>query len=55
VLVERGISDKLTAMEEDAVRFRQRAEKDLLTMGERSLTGDRTHLFYPTEESDEFD
>ncbi len=55
VLVERGISDKLTAMEEDAVRFRQRAEKDLLTMGERSLSGVRMHLFYPTEESDEFD
>jgi hypothetical protein len=55
VLAERGISDKLTAMEEDAVQSRQRAEQDLLTMGERGLSGDCMHLFYPTEESDEFE
>ncbi len=55
VLAERGISEKLAAMEDDAGRLRQRAEQDLLSMGARGLAGDVMHLFYPTEESDEFD
>ena len=55
VLAEKGISAQLAAMEENAVQFRERAERDLLDMGEESLNGDHMHLFYPTEESEEFD
>lgn len=55
VLVERGISERLAAMEEDAVRFREEAEEELLSVGEPGLGGDHMHLFYPAEESEEFD
>jgi uncharacterized protein YceH (UPF0502 family) len=55
VLKERGISERLAAMEEEAARLRERAEQDLLSMGASGLNGDVRHLFYPTEESDEFD
>ncbi len=54
VLAERGIPHKLATMQDDAVRLRQEAEQDLLSVGAQGLTGDVMHLFYPTEESDEF-
>jgi hypothetical protein len=55
VLAERGISERLAAMEEEAIRSREKAEEDLLSTDESSLGGDNRHLFYPSEESDEFD
>jgi hypothetical protein len=53
--VERGVTAKLAAMEQEAVLSREKAECDLLTMSEESMSGNQLHLFYPTEESDEFD
>lgn len=55
LLVEHGVTAKLAAMEEEAVLSREEAECDLLTMNEESMSDNHLHLFYPTEESDEFD
>jgi hypothetical protein len=55
VLAERGIPEKLMDMETAATRSREKAEKDLLDADEECPSGDHLYLFYPVEESDEFD
>jgi hypothetical protein len=55
MLKERGIIEKLRAMEQEAQQFREEAEKYLVLEGEESLHGEDTYLFYPSEESEEFE
>jgi len=55
LLAERGIPKKLMEMEDAATRSRVQAEKDLLVGEAECIGGDLLYLFYPVEESDEFD
>jgi hypothetical protein len=55
MLKERGIIEKLRAMEKEAQQFREEAEKYLVLEGEEWLQGEDTYLFYPSEESEEFE
>ena len=54
-LRERGISLKLDAMEKSAQIFRLEAERTLLSEAPGALSGDGSCLFYPIEESEEFE
>jgi hypothetical protein len=49
------IPARLAAMEEDAVRSRDLAERHLLGRDQESLSGDDLYLFYTSDESEEFD
>jgi hypothetical protein len=55
VLAERGIPRKLMEMEDAATQSRVQAEMDLLVGEAECISGDHLYLFYPVEESDEFD
>jgi hypothetical protein len=55
VLAERGIPEKLTALEEVAVEARERAERHLLGRDESSLASEDVYLFRTSEETEEFE
>ncbi len=55
MLKDEGIGDKINAMEENALRFRKRAEERLLGGDPEKALQDNEFLFYPTEESEEFE
>ncbi|MCJ7593569.1 MAG: hypothetical protein MUO52_02210 [Desulfobacterales bacterium] len=55
LLRERGISRKLDAMEKSALVFRREAEEYLLSEDPQEINNDGSYLFYPVEESDEFE
>ena len=54
MLKERGITDNLHALEQQALQFREEAEKYLLE-GKGAPGEDQSNLFYPAEESEEFE
>ncbi len=55
MLMDEGIADRITAMEENALRFRRRAEDGLLGNDPVKALQDDAYLFYPIEESEEFE
>ena len=55
LLRERGISRKLDAMEKSAQVFRREAEEYLLSEDPQEINNDGSYLFYPVEESEEFE
>ena len=55
MLEEERINEKINAMEERAFRFRERAEKHLLGPDPEKALQDDNCLFYPVEESEEFE
>ena len=55
MLKEHGVIQKLNALEEKARDFRRQAESFLLHPTGPKIQGDRQYLFYPTEESEEFE
>jgi len=55
MLQEHGITGKLRKMEEHAVTFRANAEATLLMEDPEKIRNEGLHLFYPTEESEEFE
>ena len=55
MLKEEGIGDRILAMEERALLFRKKAEEHLLGDDPQKALQDDTCLFYPTEESEEFE
>ncbi|UCF84523.1 MAG: nucleotidyltransferase domain-containing protein [Desulfobacteraceae bacterium] len=55
LLREYGINEKIDAMERSAREFRLRAENCLLHEDLEKIKEDSYHLFYPTEESEEFE
>lgn len=55
MLMDEGIGDKINAMEESALRFRRKAEERLLGSDPERALQDNEFLFYPTEESEEFE
>jgi hypothetical protein len=55
LLRERGVTDRLHAMEQSAIRLREQAEQHLLAAQERDLHGANLLLFYTVLESDEFE
>lgn len=55
ILREEAIADKVLAMEKKAIQFRQKAEERLLGNNPLKVLEDDTCLFYPTEESEEFE
>ena len=55
MLKEHGVIQKLNALEEKARDFRRQAESFLLHGTGQKIHGERQYLFYPTEESEEFE
>jgi hypothetical protein len=55
MLVDEGISQKIKKMEETALVFRKRAEEKLLGDNPEQALHDNEYLFYPVEESEEFE
>jgi hypothetical protein len=55
MLLEHGITQKLTSMEEHAAIFRRNAEATLLREDPEKSRKEALCLFYPTEESEEFE
>jgi hypothetical protein len=55
LLRERGVTDRLRAMERSAVCLREQAERQLLASGEREPHGEDLLLFYTDLESEEFE
>jgi len=55
MLRDRGVTTKLQAMEKQALLFRNEAEHRLLDEGPEKSEQNETHLFYPAEESEEFE
>jgi hypothetical protein len=55
MLRETGVSEKLAAMEKQALSFRNEAEQYLLYDDLEKLRDGEAHLFYPAEESEEFE
>lgn len=55
MLKDEGIGDKVRAMEEKAHQFRKKAEERLLGDKPEKALQDDEYLFYPTEESEEFE
>ena len=55
MLMEEGISNKILEMEENALQFRRKAEERLLGKDPEKALQDNEYLFYPTEESEEFE
>ena len=55
LLAERGIPEKLAEMEAQALVAREQVEKLLLGQTEEALRAEDLHLFYPSEESEEFE
>ena len=52
---ERGITEKLIEMEDRAMIFRKDAEEYLLREDPEKIKNEGLYLFYPTEESEEFE
>ncbi len=50
-----GVSQRLQAMQAEAARRREEAERYLLTTDQARLRPDQLHLFYTTDESEEFE
>jgi hypothetical protein len=55
MLRERGITEKLIGMEDRAAIFRRDAEEYLLKEDPEKIRNEGLYLFYPTEESEEFE
>jgi hypothetical protein len=55
MLMESGVVEKLDALERQAMAFRNEAEEYLLREDPEVLRQESLHLFYPTEESEEFE
>ena len=55
MLKEHGVVQKLNALEDKARDFRRQAESFLLHRTGQKIHGERQYLFYPTEESEEFE
>jgi len=55
MLMDEGIGDKINTMEERALQFRKKAEERLLGRDPEKALQDNEFLFYPTEESEEFE
>lgn len=55
MLDEKGITGRLHSMEFTAGRFREQAQEALLKPGAGKASGDGRFLFYPAEESEEFE
>lgn len=55
MLKEHGIVEKLDAMTKEAARFRQMAEDSLLREDYQKIIEERRDLFFPVEESEEFE
>jgi len=55
MLLEQGITEKLMRMEEHAAIFRRDAETTLLREDPAKIKNEGLYLFYPTEESEEFE
>jgi hypothetical protein len=55
MLLEQGITEKLMRMEENAAIFRRDAEATLLREDPEKIKNEGLYLFYPTEESEEFE
>lgn len=55
MLIEEGIGEKIREMEKKALEFRQRAEEKLLGDNPEQALHDDEFLFYPVEESEEFE
>ena len=54
MLKDQGITDRLRLLEQEAQQFREEAVKHLL-QGKGTPGEDQSHLFYPAEESEEFE
>jgi hypothetical protein len=54
MLKDYGVTDNLRALEQQAEQFREETEKYLLE-GKGAPDEDQSHLFYPAEESEEFE
>ncbi len=55
MLVDEGVSQRIKEMEETALVFRNRAEEKLLGDNPEQALHDDEYLFYPVEESEEFE
>jgi hypothetical protein len=55
MLQEQGITEKLMKMEDQAAIFRRDAEATLLREDPEKIKNEGLYLFYPTEESEEFE
>ena len=55
LLREHGVMDRLRAMEREAQLFRMQAEEYLLNEDTEKIKESETYLFYPAEESEEFE
>ena len=55
MLREQGIIEKLNSLQEQAAIFRQEAEEYLLYEDSEEIKTQRSCLFYPTEETEEFE
>ena len=55
MLQEQGITEKLVRMEDQAAIFRRDAEATLLREDPEKIKNEGLYLFYPTEESEEFE
>jgi hypothetical protein len=55
MLRERGITDRLIGMEGRAAVFRRNAEEFLLREDPEKIKNEGLYLFYPAEESEEFE
>jgi hypothetical protein len=55
MLREQGITEKLIGMEDRAAIFRRDAEEYLLKEDPEKIRNEGLYLFYPTEESEEFE
>ena len=55
LLREEGVYEKIDTLERSAVEFRLKAENYLLKEDIKKIKKDSYHLFYPTEESEEFE
>lgn len=55
LLSERGIIERLRAMEQAALRGREQAEQYLLSTDERTLRREDVPVFYTTDEAEEFE
>jgi hypothetical protein len=55
MLTDNGVTARLEELERQAGAFRARTEEYLLTRAVPHAVGDEAYLFYPTEESEEFE
>jgi hypothetical protein len=55
MLKETGVCEKLAAMEKQALGFRDKAEEYLLHEEPKKVRNSEAYLFYPAEESEEFE